>query len=111
MDARSSSAGRALDARVASPPRGSSRRWTSASELGAYEFCPRAWWYDAHPPALGPSEASRQAARRGERFHARSLDGERARERWAGLYALLLLAAVGLLLVGLTLIGALGALP
>ena len=85
---------------VPSPDR-SRRRWISASDLGEYTYCPRAWWYRAHPPSQGPSASSQRAARAGERFHARSLDGERARERWAVVYALLLAVAVLLLVVGI----------
>lgn len=81
-------------------PRGRPR-WVSASELAEYAYCPRAWWFRGHPPPLGPSRESQRAARSGARFHAETLDGERARERWAGRYVVLLLVALALLLLGL----------
>lgn len=79
--------------------------WASASELADYEFCPRAWWYRENPPAEGPSRESRRSAEEGVRFHERTLDGERRRDRNGWVYAAVL--AVALLAVVLGVAGAL----
>lgn len=101
MDALGSSARHGLDPVVATTPWPSRPRWVSASDLGEYTYCPRALWYREHPPAGGPSPTSLRSAEAGERFHARSLDGERTRERGAAIYAALFVLALALVAVGL----------
>ena len=75
-------------------------RWTSASELADYAFCPRSHWYGAHPPPGGPSREGRARSRAGQRYHARTLVAERRRATrgpayWAGLLVGIALLAAG----------------
>ena len=75
------------------------RRWASASELAQYEFCPRAWWYDAHEPPGGATYAGERAVREGARYHAKALAAEWRRERSRAAEGVAI-AAVLLVLVG-----------
>ncbi len=82
------------------PPRPPSGAWTSASELAEYAYCPRAWWYRAHPPLEGPTQESRRSAQAGARYHDRALSTERRRDRHRLAAAGLLAIALGLVVVG-----------
>ena len=79
--------------------------WVSASDLADYAYCPRAHWYQRHPPRGAPGPAA--SARRGVRFHRRELRSERRREESAGIYLLLAILGVALV-VGTILLGVLG---
>lgn len=68
----------------------------TASDLAEYAYCPRAYWYQYHPPPEGPDLASRAARAHGERFHLRALTVRSRRERWSPLWWMLV--AAGLLL-------------
>lgn len=83
------------------PPRRSGVPWVSASELGEYAYCPRAWWYREHPPVTGPTPQGRRATQAGQRFHARELDAIQRRESRGAAYAALLLVAAVLIGLGI----------
>jgi hypothetical protein len=68
--------------------------WLSASEVGDYAYCPRSFWYRRHPPAGGPSPASRRSSAQGERFHATYLSAEYARSLRRGTWRSVLMIAV-----------------
>ncbi len=76
-----------------------SDRWISASEVGQYTFCARAWWL-SHVEGVIPDD--QRAVRRGRRAHRRH-----GRRVWSSRalqivgWLLLLLASLALLL-GLT---------
>ena len=76
------------------------RAWASASELAEYAYCPRAWWYQRHPPVEGPTRESRRAAEAGVRFHRSELAAERRRDRLGPGYAILLAVAILLTVAG-----------
>ncbi|MCI4320081.1 MAG: hypothetical protein L3K23_08135 [Thermoplasmata archaeon] len=69
-------------------------RWLSASEVGDYAYCPRSFWYRRHPPAGGPSAASRRSSAAGERFHAAYLSSEQLRSHHRGTWRTVLVIAV-----------------
>ncbi len=81
-------------AAAAPPP-----RTITASELAEFAYCPRAWWYSAHPPSGGPEPQSLARAAEGRRFHDARLGAVERREAWgaaavaAAIAALLLIAA------------------
>ncbi len=82
----------------------SKRRTISASELGEYMYCARAWWLKQ---AVGEKGDAKLAARRtaaGERGHAQHGRAVRAYQREAGLGRVLWLLAGLLLLVWLLLV-------
>jgi len=81
---------------VVRPSEDPSAGWVTASQLAEYAFCPRAYWYRAHPPPEGPAASSVAALAGGERFHARTLTTRYRRERWST--AWWILVAAGLLL-------------
>ena len=81
------------------------RMWLSASEVGDYAYCPRSFWYRRHPPAGGPSEASRRRSIAGSRYHSAYLAGEQARSLHRSTWRTVLLVAVIVALV--CLVGAL----
>jgi hypothetical protein len=70
--------------------------WASASDLADQAYCPRAHWYHDHPPEGGPTRSARDRAEYGQRFHARTLAGERRRAEHGGAYWAAL--ALGILL-------------
>ena len=73
----------------------------TASDLAEYAFCPRAHWYRLHPPAGGAAVSSELARRSGDRFHARVLTARTRRDRWTGLWWLLVGAGFLLCLLAL----------
>ncbi|HYK93906.1 MAG TPA: hypothetical protein VEY07_07700 [Thermoplasmata archaeon] len=79
-------------------------RWVSASEIGEYTYCPRAWWYHGHPPPGAPRGEMLERQEWGTRFHEADLRATRRRDEWSG--ALVLAAIVSfvvLVLAGIVL--------
>jgi CRISPR/Cas system-associated exonuclease Cas4 (RecB family) len=75
--------------------------WVSASDLADYAYCPRAHWYQGHPPPDGPAPAARERSESGRRYHADVLGAERRREERGGAYWVALLVGVVLVLGGI----------
>jgi hypothetical protein len=71
--------------------------WVSASDLAEYAYCPRSYYYSTHPDAIEGGHRPDPSARRGVRYHQRTLSAERSHDQHLGLY-------VGLLLLGLALL-------
>ncbi|MGI0133259.1 MAG: PD-(D/E)XK nuclease family protein [Thermoplasmata archaeon] len=74
-------------------------RWSSASDLADYAYCPRSHYYRHHMPPGGPSASSVSASERGREFHAATLARVARRESSGGLWVALALAS-GVVLVG-----------
>ncbi len=54
--------------------RGGGGRWATASELGDFAFCRRAWWWKRHPEQVPTGVEYRppaEAFARGDQVHAR----------------------------------------
>lgn len=69
--------------------------WASVSDLAEYAYCPRAWYYRAHPPPEGRTSASDRASSAGERYHRAELSRvEFDESHGAGYGALVLVALV-----------------
>ena len=77
----------------------------TASDLAEYAFCPRAHWYETHPPPEGPAPSSRTARAAGERFHASALTRRSRRERWSVVWWLLVGTGLALCLLALLQVG------
>lgn len=75
--------------------------WVSASDLADYAYCPRAHWYQQHPPPDGPAPGSPARSAAGRRYHAEALGAERRRDARGAAYWLALLVGVGLVLGGI----------
>ena len=71
-------------------------RWVTVSELAEYTYCPRAWWYRAHPPADGVDPVDEARRDRGSRYHAGTLGAIERRDRWATAFVLVFLASLAL---------------
>jgi hypothetical protein len=69
-------------------------RWVTVSELAEYTYCPRAWWYRAHPPAEGVDPVDAIRRDRGSRYHAVTLGAIERRDRWAGAFVLAFLLSL-----------------
>jgi CRISPR/Cas system-associated exonuclease Cas4 (RecB family) len=80
---------------------GHDARWTSASELADYAYCPRSHWYRQHPPARGPTGTSMERAQAGVRYHRRTLRAERRRAERGAAYWVGVLAGVALVVGGM----------
>jgi CRISPR/Cas system-associated exonuclease Cas4 (RecB family) len=61
---------------------GRTPRWTSASDLAEYAYCPRAGYYRRHRAPPAPTVESEA----GVAYHARELARAGALERRAGIY-------------------------
>ena len=72
----------------------------TVSELAGYAYCPRSWWYDAHPPAEGRTAESGRQTRDGVRYHARTLGADRRRASSARAAGVVIAAASFLLVLG-----------
>jgi hypothetical protein len=72
----------------------------TVSELAGYAYCPRAWWYDAHPPAEGRTVESGRQTRDGVRYHVRTLGADRRRASWARAAGVVVVTASLLLAAG-----------
>lgn len=79
---------------------GSDERWTSASDLADYVYCPRSHWYRHHPPAEGPTRSSQRSALDGVRYHDRVLTAARHRAERGGTSWGVLLLGVALAALG-----------
>jgi CRISPR/Cas system-associated exonuclease Cas4 (RecB family) len=77
----------------------------TASDLAEYAYCPRAYWYRAHPPPEGPAPASVRARVEGGRFHARALTARYRREQWSIVWWMLIGAGLLLCLLAFLAIG------
>ncbi len=71
--------------------------WTTVADLAEYAYCPRAWWYRAHPPPGGPDPSGRRRAAAGQWAHERRLRATRDRDRHAARYWVALAAATAVL--------------
>ncbi len=79
---------------------GPDERWTSASDLAEYVYCPRSHWYRHHPLADGPSRSSERSTLVGVRYHNRILTAERHRAERGGTYWGVLLLGLALVALG-----------
>lgn len=81
--------------------------WVSASDLAEYAYCPRSHWYSTHPEEVPVGTPVDPRARRGQRYHQRTLAAERDHDRHVGRYIALLLIGLALLAGGALLFGGL----
>jgi hypothetical protein len=74
-------------------------RILTASEIGSYAYCPRAWWYDQHKEGL-PAGLTRptEAETRGIAVH-QAMEADHVRTQRASRVPYVVVAAAGLLIL------------